>query len=149
MSKQVKKFIPQSPNFEVRVCEVFKKQAVMQTIGCKLVNIKPGSVELLLPFRPNLTQQNGFLHAGIISTAMDSACGFAALTLTSENQDVLAVEFKVNFLAPAYGKEFRIIGNVIKAGKTITVSQAETYAASEKGDKLVSQMTGTIFVANA
>ena len=127
------------------------RQKVMQTIGISLVGVDPGAVELQFPFHAKLTQQHGFIHAGIISTALDSACGYAAFSLMPEDASVLTVEFKVNLLSPAKGDYFTVSGRVVKSGKTITVAQGQAWAHnesanSERGDqrKLVAQMTATL-----
>ncbi len=146
MEKDKKYFKPRSNNYEARVRAGFAAQKVMKTIGCELVTVKPGSVELTLKYLPEMTQQNGFLHAGIISTALDTACGAAAASLAADGTNVLAVEFKANFLSPAKGEKFRIIADVLKAGRTINVCQASAYAIDNLGEKLVTQMTGTIMV---
>jgi uncharacterized protein (TIGR00369 family) len=119
----------------------------MATIGATLAGVAPGEVTLELPFRPELTQQHGFLHAGIITTIMDSACGYAALSLMDPGAGVLSVEFKVNLLAPARGQRFRAVGRVVRAGRTVTVVSGELRAiddAADGRDTLVAIMTGTM-----
>ncbi|MGD8191384.1 PaaI family thioesterase [Brevibacillus ginsengisoli] len=140
-------FTPQNPDFESAVQTEFEMQAFMKLIGAKLVKIAPGEVEILLPFREDLTQQNGYLHAGIVTTIVDNACGFAALTLMPPGASVLSVEFKVNLLSPAIGTEFIARGEVIKPGKTITVCSGEVYSMGEHEPKLVSSMSATMFTA--
>src|SRR5689334_3162536 len=112
---------PRDPDFAQRVRESFGRQAAMATLGATLVQVEPGEVVLELPFRPDLTQQHGFLHAGVLTSVMDSACSYAALTLMEPGAAVLSVEFKVNLLAPARGDRFRAIGRVLRAGRTVTV----------------------------
>ena len=107
------------------IVDSFGRQAVMATLGAELVKVEEGLVEIRLPFRADLTQQNGFLHAGISTTILDSACGYAALSTMPDNCDVLSVEFKVNLLAPASGEAFLARGRVVKAGRTLTVCQGE------------------------
>jgi uncharacterized protein (TIGR00369 family) len=119
---------PRDPDFERRVRESFARQAAMQTLGITLARVSPGEVVLELPFRDDLTQQHGFLHAGVVTSAMDSACGYSALTLMEPGAAVLSVEFKVNLLAPARGRQFRAIGRVVRAGRTITVTSGELWA---------------------
>lgn len=116
----------------------------MKTLGIELVSVEAGKVEFNLPFQTSLTQQHGFIHAGITSTAMDSACGYAAFSLMPANAEVLTIEYKVNLLSPARGDSFKIIGAVLKAGRTVTVAQAEAYARFNGKEKLVAQMTGTL-----
>lgn len=117
----------------------------MQTLGIAIASVTPGEVILELPFRADLVQQHGFLHAGVVTTAMDSACGYAALSLMEPGTAVLSVEFKVNLLAPARGRRFRAIGRVVRAGRTITVVAGELWAfdADEPGT-LVAMLTGTM-----
>ncbi len=138
------KFAPQAPDFDNRVRSSFAKQAVMNLIGAELVKVLPGKVEILLPFRNDLTQQHGFLHAGIITTLVDSACGYAALSLMPAGASVLTVEFKVNLLAPAKGERFVARGKVVKPGRTITVCSGEVFALGSEEPKLVSTMTATM-----
>jgi len=137
-------FQPRDPHFAVRVKENFEQQKVMQLIGAKLGRVEPGLVEILLPFRDDLTQQNGFLHAGIITTIVDSACGYAAHTLMPAGADVLSVEFKVNMLRPARGDRFIADARVIKAGRTLTVVRGDVYAQTGEVSKLVATMLATM-----
>jgi uncharacterized protein (TIGR00369 family) len=128
---------PRDPDYERRVRESFARQAVMASLGVTLVRIDAGEAVLELPFRSDLTQQHGFLHAGIVTTVVDSACGYAALSLMEPGAAVLSVEFKVNLLAPAQGRRFRATGRVLRAGRTITVVSGELRAfadAREPGD---------------
>jgi len=116
----------------------------MNSLGITIENIEPGRIELKMPYLEEYTQQHGFVHAGILSTAMDSACGYAAFSLMPEEAAVLTIEYKLNLLAPAKGDFFLVIGKVLKVGRTVIVCQAEAYS-SEKGEqKLVAQMTGTM-----
>ena len=102
--------MPRDPDFEQRVRTSFARQAAMATLGARLSRVEPGHVEIELPFRPDLTQQHGFLHAGVVTSVMDSACGYAAMSLMEPGAAVLSVEFKVNLLAPARGDLFRASG---------------------------------------
>jgi len=119
----------------------------MQLIGAELSRIEPGLVDISLPYRAELTQQNGYLHAGIVTTIADSACGYAAFSLMPAGSEVLSVEFKVNLLRPAKGDRFLARAEVIKPGKTLTVVKADVFAVSEKenDDTLVASMLGTMF----
>ena len=141
-------FIPRDKNFRAKVEDSFSRQQAMTTIGCSIANLEPGRIELRFPFDEKLTQQHGFIHAGILSTVMDSACGYAAYSLMSEDSAVLSVEFKINLLLPARGEEFRVVGGVVRPGKTITVCDAEAFAISDGREKLVSRMTGTMMAVN-
>ena len=120
----------------------------MQTLGASLERVAPGEVELLLPFRDDLTQQHGFLHAGVVTAVIDSACGYAALSLMEPGAAVLSVEFKVNLLAPAQGALFRAVGRVVRAGRTLTVVSGElrAYPAAERGGDfaVTAMLTGTM-----
>jgi len=115
----------QDPDYEARVRGSFAKQQFMATIGATITSVQPGEVEIELPYRTDLVQQHGFLHAGVVSSVVDSACGYAALTLMRPGSAVLSVEFKVNLLAPAQGKRFRARGRVARSGRTITVCSGE------------------------
>lgn len=107
---------PQNPDFERLVREGFEEQQVMRTLGARLTRIAPGEVEIELPYREALTQQHGFLHAGVVTAVLDSACGYAAFSLMPPGVGVLSVEFKVNLLAPAKGEELVARGRVLRAG---------------------------------
>ena len=137
-------FVPQDPDFEARVRRSFAKQRVMETIGARLVRVAPGEVDIELPFREDLTQQHGFLHAGIVGTALDSAAGYAAFTLMPADAEVLSIEFKVNLLAPARGERVIARGRVVRAGRTITVCTADAFAVQDGAERHVSTMTATM-----
>lgn len=137
-------FLPQTPDFASRVQSSFAQQSVMNLIGAKLTKVLPGEVEILIPFRDNLTQQHGFLHAGVITTIADSACGYAAFSLMPTGASVLTIEFKINLLAPAKGERFLARGMVVKPGKTITVCSGEVFALGVEEPKLVATMTATM-----
>lgn len=126
---------PRDPDYERRVRASFARQTVMDTIGATLARVAPGEVVLELPFRADLAQQHGFLHAGVVTTVVDSACGYAALTLMEPGAAVLTVEFKVQLLAPAQGRWFRAIGRVVRAGRTLTVVAGEVRAYAERDDQ--------------
>ena len=134
-----------NPNFVNEIKESFAKQTIMGLIGGELIRVEPGVVEISLTYRSDLTQQHGYVHAGIITTIADSACGYAAYTLMPPNSDVLAVEFKVNLLRPAKGESFVARAEVIKSGRTLTVVRADVHALSN-GDQreLIAIMQGTM-----
>ena len=138
------KFEPANPAFAADVKDSFAKQAVMTTIGAELVSVAPGVVQISLPYRADLTQQNGYLHAGIVTTIADSACGYAAYTLMPPNAAVLSVEFKVNLLRPAKGQEFLAVAEVLKPGRTLTVVRADVFANPKSERALVATMLGTM-----
>ena len=127
-----------------RVKESFEKQGAMSTIGATLALVEPGAVDICLDWSQALTQQHGFLHAGMVSTALDSACGYAGLTLMPEGAAVLTIEFKINLLAPAKGQHFRMEGRVIKLGRTITVTEGKAFAMDEGKEKLIATMSCTL-----
>jgi uncharacterized protein (TIGR00369 family) len=125
------------------------RQSFMTVLGAEPVEISPGRVVLEMPFRSDLCQQNGFLHAGVITSVADSACGYAALTLMAPGSDVLSVEFKVNMLAPAVGDRFRAVGTVVRSGRTLTVCSGEVFALAEgRPDKQVALMQATMIAAS-
>ena len=133
------------PGYEARVAESFARQAAMATLGVRLGRVAPGEVELLMDHRADLTQQHGFLHAGIVACALDSACGYAAFTLMPAGAAVLTVEFKINLIAPARGPALRFEGVVVKAGRTISVVDGRAVQSADGGDaSLVATMTATV-----
>jgi uncharacterized protein (TIGR00369 family) len=135
-----------NPSFAVEVQRSFAKQALMQLIGAELSRIEPGIVEINLSYRTDLTQQNGYLHAGIVTTIADTACGYAAYSLMPAGSQVLSVEFKVNLLRPAQGDKFLARAEVLKAGKTLTVVKADVFGIAQSEEQLlVASMLGTMF----
>jgi uncharacterized protein (TIGR00369 family) len=137
-------FEPRDPEYEARVRASFARQRAMATFGATVVRVAPGEVELELPFRAELTQQHGFLHAGVVTAVVDSACGYAALSLMERGSAVLSVEFKVNLLAPAAGERFRARGRVVRAGRTLTVCTGDLLALHGAEERVVAVMTGTM-----
>jgi uncharacterized protein (TIGR00369 family) len=133
-----------NPTFVEEVKDSFDKQIVMELIGGQLTRVEPGVVEISLTYRSDLTQQHGYVHAGIITTIADSACGYAAYTLMPPNSDVLAVEFKVNLMRPAKGDTFVARAEVIKSGRTLTVVRADVHAITGDQRELVAIMQGTM-----
>jgi uncharacterized protein (TIGR00369 family) len=122
------RFEPRDPSYESRVRDSFARQALMHTIGAALATVEPGRVEIALPYRPDLTQQHGFLHAGITSAIADSAGGYAGYSLFPAGSSVLTVEFKINLLAPAAGERFLATGEVVRPGRTLTICRLEVSA---------------------
>lgn len=118
----------------------------MTTLGAEIAIRKKGEVEIGFRFHPSLTQQNDFVHAGAITSILDSACGYAALSVAPEGHDVLSVEFKVNLLAPAVGEEFSARSHVKRAGKTLIVCAADAFARQNGRERLVATMLATIMV---
>ncbi len=136
---------PPNPAFIEETTLSFKQQALMETIGARLSRIEPGLVEITLPYRADLTQHHGYLHAGIVTTIADTACGYAAFSLMPAGANVLSVEFKVNMLRPAQGKEFVARAEVIKSGRTLTVVKADVLGIGvEDSEQLVATMHATM-----
>jgi uncharacterized protein (TIGR00369 family) len=138
-------FYPQDPDFDRRVQASFARQQVMTTLGVEISRLSPGAIELTMPYAAAYTQQHGFVHAGIVATALDSACGYAAFSLMPANAGVLTVEFKTSLLAPARGQRFIFQAQVLKPGKTLTFCEAR--ALAQDGDaepRLVASMSATL-----
>ncbi len=135
---------PRDPAFEARARESFGRQAMMATLGIAVDRVGPGEVDLSMPFDARFTQQHGFLHAGAIASALDSACGFAAFTLMPDDAGVLTVEFKLNLLAPGRGQRFRFAGRVVKPGRTLVFTEASAHAAQDGDERLIATMTATM-----
>lgn len=130
--------------FEKKVRDSFGRQCFMSTIGAEVVSVGRGRVEIRFPFSAKLTQQNGFVHAGAVTSIMDSACGYAALSVAPEEADVLSVEFKVNLLAPGVGESFVARASVKRAGRRIAVCAADAFAVKGSEEKLIATMLATI-----
>jgi uncharacterized protein (TIGR00369 family) len=137
-------FEVQDPAYESRVRSSFGRQTFMATIGARLLRIAPGEADVELAMRDDLVQQHGFLHAGVLASAADSACGYAALTLMPPDAAVLSVEFKINLLAPAIGERVVAKGRVIRAGRTVSVCWGEVTAYAGETERLVATMVGTM-----
>ena len=137
-------FEPRCAHYADRVRDSFARQGAMQTLGARLGLVTPGAVDIELDWAPALTQQHGFLHAGMVATALDSACGYAGFTLMAEDAAVLTIEFKINLLAPARGERFRMEGRVLKPGRTITVCEGRAFAHDGGQEKLVATMGCTL-----
>ena len=136
---------PLNPSFAEEVERSFARQPIMNLIGARLSLVEPGVVEITLPYRADLAQQDGYLHAGVVTTIADSACGYAAYSLMSAGSEVLSVEFKVNLLRPAQGITFVARAEVIKAGRTLSVVRADVFGIAENADReLVATMQGTM-----
>ena len=132
------------PDFENRVRGSFIRQKLMRTIGAELTRLMPGEAEISLPYRDDLTQQHGFVHAGIIATIADTACGYAAFSLMPTDAAVLTVEYKINLMAPAVGELFVAQGRVVRPGKTLSVCSAEVMAHHRGKVKTVATMLATM-----
>jgi uncharacterized protein (TIGR00369 family) len=130
-------------DFRERIKGSFAQQGAMALIGAELALIQQGIVEIELPFNPNLTQQHGFLHAGVIAAALDSACTYAAYTMIDPDVSILTIEFKVNLMSPGKGDRFLFRGEITKPGSNIIVADGRAYAIGDGPAKLIASMTGT------
>ncbi len=137
-------FEPRDPDYARRVRECFDAQPVMATIGARLEEVAPGLCTIALAWRRDITQQDGFLHAGILATLADSACGFAAFSLMPADARVLSIEFKINMLSPAVGPRFLARGEVIRAGRNISACRGEVLAVGDTDTKAVAAMQATM-----
>jgi len=137
-------FQVQDPDYEELVRRTFANQPALGTFGITLARIEPGALELRMLYDARLSQQNGFLHGGVVSAGLDTACGLASYTLMPAHADILTVEFKINLLAPAKGQTFRFVGNVVKPGRTLVVSEGHAYASNDGREKLIATMSATM-----
>ena len=137
-------FEPKNPDYRKVAVATFDSQQAMRTLGISIVHLEAGEVELSMPYSADFTQQNGFIHAGIITAGLDTACGIAAFTLMPAGHDILTVEFKTNLLAPAKGQRFRFRASVIKPGRTLTVCEGRAFAIQDGVEALIASMTGTL-----
>ncbi len=133
-----------SDDYEKRIRSSFAKQGLMSTLGATLDKVLPGFVEIALRPRPGISQQHGFVHAGALSAIADSAAGYAALSLMPPGTGVLSAEYKINFVAPAVGDRIVARGRIVKAGRTLTLAQAEVFAESGGQEKLIALLTATM-----
>jgi uncharacterized protein (TIGR00369 family) len=121
------RFEPRDPHWADKVKASFERQGVMGLIGAELADVRPGWCEIRLPYREDLSQQHGFFHAGITTTVVDSAAGYAGFSLMPPGSSVLSVEFKINLLAPADGELLIATGEVIKPGKNLVICRGDAY----------------------
>ena len=133
-------------DFRERITSSFQRQAAMRLIGARLTRTEHGTVEIELPFDEKLTQQHGFLHAGVISAALDTACTYAAYTIIDPAASLLTIEFKVNLMSPGRGEGFLFRGEVTKPGSNIIVADGRAYSVGDGPAKLIASMTGTMMV---
>ena len=140
------KFEPRDPEYEAKVRSSFGRQTAMQTMGAVMGKVRPGQVEIEMPFRDDLTQQHGFIHGGIVTAIVDSACGYAAFSLSAPDTAVLTVEYKVNFVAPAKGERLLARGEVVRSGATIAVCKGDVLAYDGGEEKLVATMLTTMML---
>jgi uncharacterized protein (TIGR00369 family) len=134
----------ESPDYQERIRSSFAKQGLMITLKATLGKVSPGLVEIALRPDPAISQQHGFVHAGAVSAIADSAAGYAALSLMPADTGVLTTEFKINLVAPAAGERIVARGRVVKAGRTLTLAQAEVFAESGGQEKLIALLTATL-----
>lgn len=127
-----------------RVRDSFALQGAMSTLEAQLTHLAPGAVDISFDWAPGLTQQHGFIHAGMLSAAVDSACGYAGFSLMPEDAGVLTIEFKINLLAPAKGQRFRCEGRVLKPGRTIVLAEGRAFAIDGGQEKLCATMHCTL-----
>jgi uncharacterized protein (TIGR00369 family) len=132
------------PRHDARVRESFARQRFLHAMGVTLERVAPGEVDMRLPFRADLTQQHGFLHAGAMTTVVDTACGYAALTLMPPDAAVLSAEFKVNLLAPGKGEAIVARARVLKSGRTLSVVRGDVFAVERGEERLVATMLATM-----
>ena len=137
-------FTPKDPNFKNRVRDNFNLQPMMKTLGVNLDVVEAGKVVFTVQHHNPITQQHGFLHGGGVAAILDSACGYAAMSLLGETEEILTVEFKTNFLAPALGETYRFEGTVIKPGRTLIVTDGKAFAIKGGEEKQVAMMTATM-----
>ncbi|SDO59719.1 PaaI family thioesterase [Afipia sp. GAS231] len=137
-------FQPKNPNYRAIATDTFERQRAMRTLGISIARMEPGEIELAMGYAPEFTQQNGFVHAGIITAGLDNACGIAAFTLMPAGSDILTVEFKTNLLAPARGEHFVFRAAVVKPGRTLTICEGRAYAIHDGVETLIATMTGTL-----
>ncbi|AWI76681.1 thioesterase [Parazoarcus communis] len=144
MRHEAPQFQPKDPDYADRVRASFGMQQAMRLIGAELAELEPGFAEIHLPHRPEITQQHGYIHGGVVGMIADSAAGYAANTLTPQDTSVLTVEYKLNLLAPADGQRLVARGEVIKPGRTLLITRAEVYAVRDEHWTLCAVMQQTI-----
>jgi uncharacterized protein (TIGR00369 family) len=137
-------FEPSDPAWESRVRASFARQKMMETIGAVLERVAPGEVDIRVPFREAISQHHGFVHAGALTTAVDTACGYAALTLMPPGAGVLSIEFKVSLMSPGKGEAILARGRVVKPGRNVTFCHGEVFGVDAGRMKLVATMSATM-----
>jgi len=133
-------------DFQTRIERSFASQQAMAMLGAELTRVERAMVEIEMPFDPKLTQQHGFLHAGVIAAGLDSACGYAAYTLIEPEASILTIEFKINLMSPGRGERFLFRGEITKPGSTIIVADGRAYALGDGPAKLIASMSGSMMV---
>lgn len=135
-------------DIDARVRDSFGKQTIMNTLGAEVLAVRPGEVEIVLPFSDRVLQQHGFIHAGAVATIADSACGYAALSVMPRDAAVLTTEFKINLMSPAKGDRLRAIGRVVRSGRTLVITLGEVFAETGGTSKQVAMITATMMVVS-
>lgn len=143
----MKNHTAQDPQFAERIAASFSRQGAMDTLGAELISVTPGEVVIEFAHQAHLTQQHGYIHAGMVTTVVDNACGYAACSLMPADHDVLTIEFKVNFLAPAKAPRYRAVGKVIRHGRRVSVCSGEVLALSTDGEQPIATMLATMISA--
>ena len=141
--------VPKDPKFVERIRANFKTQSAMTTFGVELVDVAPGRTRMQMLANDRVLQQQGFVHGGVIAAAMDSACGYAALSLAAADREVLTVEYKVSFIAPAVGDRYEFEGQVIKPGRTISFTEGAAFAVTGDVRKLIATLSGSMALVAA
>ncbi|WP_298816898.1 PaaI family thioesterase [Chloroflexus sp.] len=142
-------FHPQTPDWEQRVRSSFARQGLMRSLHAVIDHIRPGELSITMPADPAFSQQHGYVHGGAIASILDSACGYAALSLMPADREVLTVEFKINFLSPARGSRFIATGRVIRTGRAVTVCTGEAIALDGDRRATIALMQATMFAVPA
>ena len=138
------RFEPKRPDYREAATATFMAQPAMRTLGISIARLEPGEVDLAMDYSADFTQQNGFVHAGVITAGLDNACGIAAFTLMPADAGILTVEFKTNLLAPAKGARFFFRAAVIKPGRMLTFCEARAFAEEDGRETLIATMTATM-----
>ena len=137
-------FEARDPEFEARVRASFAAQSAMRSLQIKLLSLQPGGITIQLEKSDDLLQQQGFMHGGILTAGLDSACGFAALTLSAPSVEVLSIEFKTSFFRPVTTDEVQVIGRVIKPGKRVSFCEAEAFSLEDDNQILLAKMSSSV-----
>ena len=137
-------FTPNTTDYAERVADSFSRQAALATMGARLVSVEPGRVTVEMAHDDRFTQQHGFIHAGVTTTVLDTACGYAAFSLMPADAGVLTVELKTSLLAPAAGDRFEFEGRVVKPGRTVTFCEGDAFAVTEGKRKRIATMSATM-----
>jgi uncharacterized protein (TIGR00369 family) len=130
-----------------RIRRSFERQGFMRAIGATLDSVETGTVTITCGFDERLTQQHGLLHGGLLATLVDVACGYAALSVMPADREVLTVEFKINFLKPANTDRLIAVGQVVQAGRTLTVCEGSVFDSTRA--RVLARMTATMMAVDA